>query len=242
MKKKNIVLLIILLIILVVVGFIAHKYRNYFSAFYHVATNSGEKLEEKKLETDQRAIDTIKEYGIETVRPLTEEETAKLNSGELTEEEAVNIVLGQFNGESESEPGAISTQDNASNNPTDKGVDSEALKEKNAEIAQLIGKIYVLKAKFTSELDSVENWVYAEIKKLTKEEKKSKASKVRIGREAYSMALDLEAECDGQMDDILNRLTVLLKETGQSTDLVSEIREAYENEKTLAISYYMDKI
>lgn len=238
MKKKNIVLLIILLIILVVVGFIAHKYRNYFSAFYHVATNSGEELEEKKLETDQRAIDAIKEYGIETVRPLTEEETAKLNSGELTEEEAVNIILGNFEGDGESQQASTPNLDN----PPDTSADSEALKEKSAEIAQLIGKIYVLKAKFTGELDAVEDWVYAEIKKLTQEERKSTSSKVRIGREAYSMALDLEAECDGQMDDILNRLTVLLKETGQSTSLVSEIREAYENEKTLAISYYMDKI
>lgn len=244
MKKKNIILLIIILVIIVVVGFVIHNYRNYFSAFYHVATNSGERLEEKKLGTDQKAIDAIKEYGIETVRPLTEEETEKLNSGELTEEEAVNIVLGQLDNQAESQPAETPNQNQETSvqSPTDKNDDSQALKEKNDEIAQLIGKIYVLKAKFTNELDNVEDWVYAEIKKLTQEEKKSKTAKVRIGREAYSMALALEADCDSQMDDILNRLTVLLEETGQSTALVSEIRKAYENEKTVAISYYMDKI
>lgn len=228
--------------ILVVAGFVVYKYHNYFSAFYHVVTNSNEKLEEKKIETDQRAIETIKEYGIETVRPLSEEETAKLNSGELTEEDAVNIVLGRLDSETDNKPESNTNQDNPSVNPSDDSTVSEDLNKKNAEIAQLIGKIYVLKAKFTSELDGVEDWVYAEIKKLTPEEKKSKASKVRIGREAYSMALALEADCDSQMDEILDRLTVLLEETGQSTSLVSEIRKAYENEKKVAISYYMDKI
>lgn len=242
MKQKNIILLIILIIILVVAGLVAYKYQNYFSAFYHVVTNSNEKLEEKKLETDQRAIETIKEYGIETVRPLSEEETAKLNSGELTEEDAVNIVLGKLNAETDNKPQTDKNKDNSSANSSENSVSSKEFEEKNAEIAQLIGKIYVLKAKFSGELDGVEDWVYAEIKKLTPEEKKSKASKVRIGREAYSMALALEADCDSQMNDILDRLTVLLEETGQSTALVSEIRKAYENEKKVAISYYMDKI
>lgn len=242
MKKKNIILLIILIMILVVVGFVAYKYQNYFSAFYHVVTNSSDKLEEKKLETDQRAIETIKEFGIETVRPLNEEEAAKLNSGELTEEDAVNIVLGRFDSETDNKPESNINQDNPSVNPSDNSTVSEDLNEKNAEIAQLIGKIYVLKAKFTSELDAVEQWVHSEYNKLTAEEKKSTSAKVKIGREAYSRALALEADCDSQIDDILNRLTLLLEETGQSTALVSEIRKAYENEKKVAISYYMDKI
>ncbi len=242
MKKKNIILLIILLIILVVGGIFVHKYYNYFSAFYYVVTNSNEKLEEKKLETDQKAIETIKEYGIETVRPLNEEEAAKLNSGELTEEEAVNIILGKLDAETDNNPQTDISQDNPSTKPSDSDSTSKELEEKNAEIAQLIGKIYVLKAKFTGELDGVEDWVHAQVKALTPEEKKSKSAKVRIGREAYSMALELEADCDNQMEEILNRMTVLLEETGQSTNLVSEIRKAYENEKRVAISYYMDKI
>lgn len=228
--------------ILVVAGFVVYKYYNYFSAFYHVVTNSSDKLEEKKLETDQRAIETIKEFGIETVRPLSEEETAKLNSGELTEEDAVNIVLGRLDSETDNKPESNTNQDNPSVNTSDDSTVSEDLNEKNAEIAQLIGKIYVLKAKFTSELDAVEQWVHSEYNKLTAEEKKSRSAKVKIGREAYSRALALEADCDSQIDDILNRLTLLLEETGQSTALVSEIRKAYENEKKVAISYYMDKI
>ena len=249
MKKKTIIILTILLVILVVAGIFAHKYRNYLSAFYYVATNSGEKLQEKKLETDQKAIDAIKEYGIEQVRPLSEEETEKLNSGELTEEDAVNIVLGMLESDSPpaEEKNVTETPKNTENNinandEIKNNVQSRELAEKNAEIAQLVGKIYVLKAKFTGELDGVEDWVHEEYKKLTPEEKKLKSSKVRIGRLAYTKALDLEAQCDAQMNEILNRLTVLLKETGQSTALVDEIRTAYEKEKQVAISYYMDKI
>ncbi len=239
MKRRSIILLIIFLIIIISAGLVACKYYDYISMFYKAATTSSEKLQESKQEADQRAMEAIKEYGIETVRPLTEEETEKLNNGELTEEEAVNIVLGRLDGE-------VSTQNNNSSvqgtSANDNGLSEAVLKEKNAEIAQLIGKVYVLKAKFTNELDAVEKWVHSEYNKLTKEEKKSTSAKVKIGKEAYSRALALEADCDIQMEEILDRLTVLLEETGQSTTLVGEIRTAYENEKTVKISYYMDKI
>lgn len=239
MKKKSIVLLTILLVIIIAAGLVAYKYRSYISMFYTAATTSSEKLLEKKEETDQRAIDTIKEYGIETVRPLTDEEAAKLHSGELTEEEAISLVLGQSDSGASSETQGNTSGDNSAEKNS---LDEETLKEKNAEIAQLIGKVYVLKAKFTGDLNAVESWVHSEYKKLTAEEKKSTSAKVKIGREAYSRALALEADCDAQMEEILGRLTVLLEETGQSTSLVTEIREAYENEKTVKISYYMDKI
>lgn len=241
MKKRTIILLIILVAIIFTVGVAAYKYHDYISIIYKAATTSTEELQENKQETDQKAIDAIKEYGISTVRPLTEEESAKLNSGEMTEEEAVNLVLGQLNDEKSTET-EVTQEQGVSDGNTVSNSNEHTLKEKNAEIAQLVGKIYVLKAKFTGELDAVERWVHSEYNKLTPEEKKSKSAKVRIGRQAYSKALALEADCDGQMEEILNRLTVLLKETNQSTALVDEIRTAYENEKTVKISYYMDKI
>lgn len=238
MKKKTVILLIIFLVILIAGGIFARKYWNYFSAFYYVATQNSDKLVEKKEETDQKAIDTIKEYGIETVRPLSEEESSKLNSGELTEEEAVNIILGKTDNGTEASTEITQNQEN------NQVVNSEQqkLQEKNEEIAQLIGKVYVLKAKFTGELDKIEKWVHEEYRKLSSEEKKSTSAKVKIGRSAYSKALALQSDCDAQMEEIFGRLTVLLKETGQSTALVDEIRAAYENEKKVKISYYMDKI
>lgn len=241
MKKKTVILLIIFLVILIVAGVASYKYYNYFSALYYVVTDNNDKLIEKKNETDQKAMETIKEYGIETVRPLTEEESTKLNSGELTEEEAVNIVLGKTDANTESKAEETQKQENSVNNQVNNN-EQQKLNEKKEEIAQLIGKIYVLKAKFTNELDGIEKWVHGEYKKLTAEEKKSTSAKVKIGRSAYSKALALQADCDAQMEEILSRLTVLLKETEQSTALVDEIRAAYENEKKVKISYYMDKI
>lgn len=239
MKKRTIILLSIFLVIIISAGTVAYKYRSYIYLFYKAATTSTEKLQEEKLESDQRAIEAIKEYGVETARPLTEEESEMLNSGEITEEEAVNIILGQNNSEKTEDEG-ISSSENESANGEDK-VDSD-LQKKKAEIAQLIGKVYVLKAKFTNELDLVEKWVISEYNNLTDEERKSTSVKVRIGREAYSKALALQADCDGQMEEIFSRLTILLEETGQGTALVDEIRTAYENEKAVKISYYMDKI
>jgi len=237
MKKRTIILLSIFLVIIISLGVVAYKCRDYISILYKATTTTTEKLQEEKLESDQKAIEAIKEYGVEEARPLTEEESAKLNSGELTEEEAINIILGQSNSE---EP---PKEDTPSNEPINNQNNADSdLKEKKAEIAQLIGKVYVLKAKFTNELDVLEKWAVSQYTSLTPEERKSTSAKVRIGREAYSKALALQADCDGQMEKIFSRLTILLEETGQGTALVDEIRTAYENEKAVKISYYMDKI
>ena len=240
------ILLIILFIIIVIAGISIYKNWNTISAIYYFATDKGEELEQKKLDTDEKALNAIKDYGIENVRPLNEEETKKLNSGELTEEEAIKIVLGQKDESTDTENTAQSETSKDGKNTTvpgtSNGLTSEELKQKNTEIAELIGKMYVLKAKFTNELAAVEDWVGSEYRKLTEEEKQSTSVKMKIGKEAYAKALALEESCDTQVADIIERLKVLLEETGQNTSLVTEIQAAYDNEKMVAKSFYMSKI
>ncbi len=255
MKKRRIVLLVILIILLVLLiaaGIFAYKNRNTISALYYTFTGQSEQVEIDKLDTDKRAEEAIQEYGIESIRPLNEEESQKLNSGELTEEEAIKIVLGQKdeNADVEKLPakdntntGSAGTVDNTAEPEDDKA--DEELKKKNEEIAGLIGKMYVLKSKFTGELEGIEGWVTTQYRECVKQYGEGKiptSEKIKIGREAYSKALALESQCDSQVADILNRLTALLSETNQSTDLVSEIQAAYENEKKVAKSLYMSKI
>ena len=104
---------------------------------------------------------------------------------------------------------------------------------------------YVLKAKFSSDLKGIEDWVNAKYRELTKEYGEGNipySVKTKVGKAAYNDALELEANCDAEVEEILTELTTLLEETGQSTTVVDEIRAAYENEKMLAKSYYMDQV
>ncbi len=245
MKKRYVFLLVVLVIlflILAIAGFWVYKNWNTVSTMYYVFTGKGEQVQVNKTDTDKRAEEAIKDFGIEGIRPLNDEEIEKLNSGELTEEEAIDIVLGK----KDESPDASTSQkpsDSETNKPSN-NFTAEEIKQKNDEIAGLIGKMYVLKAKFNTELSSLEGWVNSEWWKLYEQygEEIPSNEKMKVGSEAYSKALALEDECDGQVKTILDRLTVLLKETGQNTKLVSEIQAAYENEKMVAKSHYMSKI
>ena len=208
-------------------------------AIYYKYTNQMDVLEQNKQDTDKKALDTMKEFGVETVRPLTDEETEQLNSGEITEEEAVDIILGKLDAEPE-ESTTTGEQSNTTSTST-----NDVNKEKNEEIARLIGEMYVLKAKFSSDLKGIEDWVNSKYREYTKEYGEGNipySVKAKVGRKAYNDALALEADCDAKVENILSKITVLLQETGQSTNVVDEIRASYENEKMLAKSYYMDQV
>ena len=74
MKKANVIILVILFVFIVATGIFVYKQRDTLLPMYYVITNQTYKLEQKKLDTDQRALDAIKEFGIEDVRPLTDDE------------------------------------------------------------------------------------------------------------------------------------------------------------------------
>ncbi len=238
-KIRSIIVLVILFALLICIvwaGLFVYKNRNSILAVYYTSTGRLGVLEQNKQNTDERAMQAIKDFGIETVRPLTEEETEQLNSGEITEEEAVDLILGKTDTET-SDGGGTTTESST--------VTTDANSEKNDEIAKLIGEVYVLKAKFTSDLESIEDWVNEKYREYTKEYGEGNipySVKAKVGKKAYNDALALEAECDAKMEEILTKLTTLLEETGQSTAVVTEIRAAYENEKLLAKSYYMDQV
>ena len=238
-KIRSIIVLVILfalLICMISAGIFIYKNRNSIMALYYTYTNKVDVLEQSKQNTDEKAMDAIKEFGVETVRPLTEEEEKKLNSGEISEEDAVDLILGKDNVQESTEEKSTETSS---------GVANDANTEKNEEIAKLIGEMYVLKSKFSGDLKGIEDWVNSKYREYTKEYGKGNipySVKAKVGKKAYNDALALEAKCDTKVEEILARITVLLKETGQNTNIVNEIRAAYENEKMLAKSYYMDQV
>ena len=68
------VILFALLICMISAGIFIYKNRNSIMALYYTYTNKVDVLEQSKQNTDEKAMDAIKEFGVETVRPLTEEE------------------------------------------------------------------------------------------------------------------------------------------------------------------------
>lgn len=133
-----------------------------------------------------------------------------------------------------SSPPAQNITDTSQDDPT------KTPNDNSKEISEYIARMYVLKSGYTSSLDSLYNKAIAEYKALPESQKES--GKTDIINTLYPQAAELEKQCDAQVKDVLASLTVLLKEDGQSLELVDTMRVAYYQEKSVRKAMYMEKL
>ena len=242
MKKKTKVILIVLLVIVLAAAVAAYLNRDLFAIVKDSVSYDNETLEKMVEENQVKTDETLKSIGIESVNPLTEEDLEKLQSGEMTEEEAAEKVVG-ISGSGSAKPDGSGEQTNSENSKPgqpENGTDGGKKQETDQNVARLVGKMYVLKAKFESELSGLESWVISQYVALPESER-TYSAKVKLGRQALDKANSLEANCDSQVNAILNDMETELKNAGMDTSSVDSIRSAYENEKKITKSYYLSK-
>ena len=104
---------------------------------------------------------------------------------------------------------------------------------------ELIGKIYIIEARFTSEINALEDWAVSEYNKTPKPEKAAK--KKELAATGFPKLTALEKSCDAEVNAVLEELSEVLKNAGQSTELVNQIKSAYTNKKKLTKSYYISE-
>ena len=110
--------------------------------------------------------------------------------------------------------------------------------EYNKKVAELVAKIYVIKANFTSTLSAFESNIIASYKALPKEQHTT-ATKAKIVSDNMGYVTGLEAQCDAQVKAVTDELSALMKENGKDTSLVDAINSAYNSEKELKKAYYI---
>ena len=110
--------------------------------------------------------------------------------------------------------------------------------EYNKKVAELVAKVYVIKANFTSTLSAFESRIISSYKALP-EEQRTTATKASIVSENMSYVAGLEAQCDAQIKAVTDELSALMKDNGKDTSLVDAIKSAYANEKELKKAYYI---
>ncbi len=190
----------------------------------------------------------------ELVSLITEQTTIeKMFGTELELGEDKNITIVESGEKVDAETANQLKQEAASNQnatqseeTTNKG-DSEEDSSKpdnSSEISACIAQVYVIKANFVGQLDVIYNQAFSEYKALwrnmTKEQRSAK--KKSLLAEVYPKAAALERDCDDQIDKLLSKLTGLLKDAGESTGLVDQIRSSYQNEKSLKKAHYLSLI
>ncbi len=106
----------------------------------------------------------------------------------------------------------------------------------SAELQRLMAKIYLLRSTFTGKLDSLV--AQAKQEYLTN---RGKVSGTAIAKKYLSKGYALEKECDGQMESLLGEIKKELERTGGDLSIISEIRNTYENEKSIQKATLLDQ-
>lgn len=112
--------------------------------------------------------------------------------------------------------------------------------EANNRISLLIARMYVLKAKFTLALKTLETSVKDEYLALPESGRTSSAKRSITSKALYQVA-DLEEECDAEVNKIIVEIESLLKSSGQDLSLSDAIKSAYKSEKENTKAYYVNR-
>ncbi len=235
MKRIKKILLIILLLLAAAIVILGIRYRGYIKAAYYGLKYDADTIVGLIDENDKVYSELGNQLESVTVRDLTDEEKAALESGELTEEEAANIIVTP-NVPKVEKPQADDKPEKPQPSEKDTPVKNE--KDYDTLIAQQIAKMYVLKSQYINYLKSIEQSVIDDYNALP-ENQKNATGKRSVIMSYYKKGLSLEAECDAKVEIVLADLEKILIEAGRDKSLISTIRTAYENEKTLQKSYYL---
>lgn len=227
MKRASKVILSIITVLIVVVGLFAVLQWDNIKAIYVAKTHTRAEIEEMLEESSSLARETVSELD---VRELTDEEREAIKNGELGNAEALQRILA--------------TENNASPAETDNSFDESSTtgsapkRDYDAELAALIGQVYVLEASFSGSIDNLVNSAISEYKALPSEQH-TDANKFSIGLKYLRIAGSMESSCDQQMATILSQIESVLVASGGDMKLLDEIKSAYANEKILKKDYYL---
>ena len=253
MKRKHKILIAVLLTVFIVFGLLIYFNLGFIAMVKDGLTYSEDELIKMKEENDEQTKEVLNNLGIEKIRPLTNEEEEKLASGEISEKDAVDLILERktlddikntVSSETEKDKAPVKENESEKTTTVEKsGLTQAELDAINEQISSLVGKMYVLKSQFAASLKEVEAWVHAQYSTLSPDEKAPKFSSAEqaIGNEMFAKVGVLEKDCDAQVEAILAEIKTLLEKSGQDTALVSSIRSAYNNEKQITKSYYISK-
>jgi hypothetical protein len=235
-KRKRIwprVLLGALGALILVAAVVALFQRENIEAFIVSRRFTQEELEDKLATSDAAAEKILEKLPEVSVRPPTEEEKERIRRGEVSEEDAVKMILTPSGPSSGSKP-AVGGDVESSAVP----VTPEDERERRA--AELIAEVYVLRESMTGRIEDIIGAAKSDFDALPSDERTS-AKKREIAARYIGEISSLEKDCDARMLDIIGELKTILSETDGDTAVADEIMQAYKDEKNLKKSYFLSQ-
>ncbi len=265
MKKHRILFTVIAVLLILSIGLVWWQWGN-IKALYQAGKYSTEEIESLMADGDRELYEYVEKNPEYNVRPATEAEQELHKKGVLTDDEMTDILTGKTtvkdiigyevildesgrlmleNGEKttveklmEDKETKKSTQ--SSESALNDSGNTQASNDYNEEISRHIASMYVLKSTYCGILEAMYSEAASEYSALSAEERKS--AKASIGQKYMSRALALESECDAKVAGVLASLDSALDKINGDKTIISKIKTAYENEKSLKKAYYLSKI
>ena len=240
-KSKAIPVIVCIIVCIIIIGIAAGAFavyntqKNNIEALRYAADYSSDEIAEKIADADRRAQDRMSEAAGVPLRPLDKEESQLLADGEITEDEAVALIIGETtldeikSGEYSQNTERASTEPEtggAANETGGSAVSSESSTSAGAgaDISSTLAKIYALEGEFTVSIETLISKAKTDAGEMSVDELMNKY----IG-----MIASMEKDCDSRMESFLSELDAKLSASGSDKGIIGEIRAAYEDKKSL---------
>ena len=227
MKKILKVAGVVFAVLVVVALALAFWQRDNITAFVDAIRNDSEKIVEKIAQNDKELKNELETYLGEGFREYTEEEKVQIESGEVSEKEVLAKIIAE--------------KSEAANTDAQNGeTASKSTVNTDAIINRYVSKLYSMENRYIAGIDDVLARAHAEYVSIARHEK-DMAALSSVGSKYIKEIYALEAQCDGEVEALLENLKTELEGVGADTSIIEKMRSAYKNEKQLKRSYYMKK-
>jgi DNA repair ATPase RecN len=229
MKRR--IVLTVLLILVSAAGFLVYTQWNNIRALTFFLLHDEEQIQEMLAQNAEAITHALEKIPDITVRGLTEDELKRLENNEITQEQAVLLILGHDDSPNEIVESTASGTETAANG-TDTSPSANAAQAEISPLEALIAEIYLLQFFFMNELNRLSDEAKAEYSALNEAER-TDANQQQLALKYMRKAADLEAICDGLLKDLLIRMEIELIAVGGDVSLINDINIIYANEKSL---------
>lgn len=221
-KKRPILRIALTAVGIAICALVIYQFPN-IKALLNWRLYSEEELEQKIAASKNELDKELAPYIETPVSDLTIEQEKELLEGQMTYEEAVKII-----------------NNNVKNDPSSDVSPKTATEAAvAAAVKKCVGKLYAVKAAYLLKLGSLEKQAYAEFLALPSS-KQNNSNKTKILSGKLKEAAAYESQCDASVDKILSDLSSELKTYNGDQKVVNILKKAYEDEKVLKKSYYLN--
>ena len=109
-------------------------------------------------------------------------------------------------------------------------------------VEDAINEIYILKAEYVSVLSGIESEIKGYYNSLMRQEGMTKSkAKLSVANNYTETMLVYQKKCDDAVNNVLSKLETVLNENDGDLDIISQIRQEYQNIKNEKMNYYMSR-